>query len=128
MKFYVYQLISDNCNYKFDKNAFTADDSVTIHQKLDIILSKLDRLECGEEIIFNEVEAFKESFKADIKSLESTTILGKDKWYKLLGGTALKYAGNKIFEIFLKQSGSEFLELMNHHFPNIKTIVKFLNP
>lgn len=61
------------------EDEFSTDLRIEIHSRINEVLNKLEKLELGQEIIFNEIDEMKELFN-----------LGKKKWLQLLKGKLLE--------------------------------------
>lgn len=94
LKFFLYNLASQ-MGYNFDRNAFDSEEVNDLERKINAILIKLDEIQVGNEVIFNEVEGLKTKLKEDFKSLKSDYPLGKKRWYQRAAGIVVSYAGTK---------------------------------
>jgi hypothetical protein len=104
IKYKLYSLAKDD-GYNFDKNTFTDDEVYDLSNRVDTILEKLNEIQLGQEILFDELAELKEDFA----SLKSDFPLGKKRWYQRAAGIVVSYAGTKgadeIYEVlkpFLK--------------------------
>lgn len=59
----------------------------------------LDKLQVGQEVIFNEID----DLKSDFQSLKSDYVLGKKRWYQRLLGITVTHAGEKGLDSVLEQ-------------------------
>ena len=85
--------------YNLDQNAFTDEDVSELKTKIDAILSKLDEVQMGQEIIFDDLT----ELKSDFESLKADFLLGKKRWYQRLLGVSVSYAGEKGADAILEQ-------------------------
>lgn len=70
------EAISEYYEYKpKPENVFSTQERVEMHNKLNGISDKLEKLGYGQEIIFEEIDSLKENFN-----------LGKKNWFQLLKG------------------------------------------
>lgn len=96
--YFVYNL-SSSSGYVFDKNAFNEDEIDNIYAKIDMIISSLERVKVGQEVIYE----FIEELKSDFESLKSDIPLGKKRWYQRAAGIVFSYASSKgadeVFEV-----------------------------
>lgn len=81
----------EKINVGVDKNAFTIPEIKNITSKINKIVSKLDKLAIGQEVIFNRVEEMKEDYKDILNSFG----LGKKPFYQRFAGIVASYAGEK---------------------------------
>jgi len=119
-------LIKDG--YNLDKNAFTYQESWEVQNKVDDILSALQKIQAGQEILSDEFETLKSQIEDEFKSLKSNTVLGKKTFYQLALGKISSYAGDKvadsIFEAIKPQLFAFFATLAPHL---LETLHRFLN-
>jgi hypothetical protein len=92
--YFLYALIKQE-GYELDKNAFVNEEIIDLDRKINAILIKLDEIQVGNEVIFNEVDELKNKLKEDFKSLKSDYPLGKKRWYQRAAGVVVTYAGTK---------------------------------
>lgn len=90
LQLYLYGLGLD-CNYNFDTNAFEDSEVPNLNFKIDAILEKLNEIQLGQEIIFDEIG----ELRKDFESLKSDYILGKKSFYQRAAGIVVSYAGTK---------------------------------
>jgi len=106
--------------YNLDKDTFTTDDVEDLERKINAILIKLDEIQVGNEVIFNEFEELKDKLKDDFDSLKSDYPLGKKRWYQRAAGIVVSYSGTKaadeIFEQLKPQLHDFFINQTPHLF------------
>lgn len=89
-QFFIYNL-SSHCGYHFDVTAFSQDEVNDLNTKVDAILSKLNEVQLGQEIIFDSID----ELKSDFQSLKTDFPLGKKRWYQRASGIVVSYLGTK---------------------------------
>ncbi len=87
----------DEINERFEfepkkEDAFSVEDEISLHNKLNEIIEKLDRQDAGQEVLFEEIESLKNHFN-----------LGKKTWFQLLKGKLVDVAIEKGIEITIVQ-------------------------
>jgi hypothetical protein len=114
VQFELYCLAS-SYGYDFDTNAFSNNEVVDLNSKIDSILEKLNEIQLGQEIIFDDIAELKDDFE----SLKSDYLLGKKRWYQRATGIVVSYAGTKgADEVYeqLKPLFHDFFSNTVHHF------------
>lgn len=86
-----------------EKEEFSSEEENDLYDILNEILSKFDRMDKGQEIIFNEIDELKQHFN-----------LGKKSWVDLAAGKLIRLAGAGIMEtddakMILKSLGDEII-------------------
>lgn len=74
-----------------DKNAFTNSEIKNIRSKINFITKELNKIQLGQEIIFDKME----SLKQDLIDILISFGLGKKPFYQRLAGVFATYAGEK---------------------------------
>lgn len=88
----------DEINERFEfkpkkEDAFSTDEEISLHNKLNSIIEQLNRQDAGQEVLFEEIESLKNHFN-----------LGKKSWFQLLKVKLVDVAVEKGIEItFVKQ-------------------------
>ena len=88
----------DEINERFEfepkkDDAFSVEDEISLHNKLNSIIEQLNRQDAGQEVLFEEIESLKNHFN-----------LGKKSWFQLLKVKLVDVAVEKGIEItFVKQ-------------------------
>lgn len=87
----------DEINERFEfepgvEDAFSVEDEISLHNKLNSIIEKLNRQDAGQEVLFEEIESLKNHFS-----------LGKKTWFQLLKGKLVDVAIEKGIEITIVQ-------------------------
>lgn len=87
----------DEINVRFEfepkkRDAFSVEDEITLHNKLNEIIEKLNRQDAGQEVLFEEIESLKSHFG-----------LGKKTWFQLLKVKLVDVAIEKGVEITFVQ-------------------------
>jgi len=119
-------LIKDG--YNLDKNAFTYQENWEIQNKVDDIVSALEKIQAGQEILAEEFDAMKLQIEDEFKSLKSDTILGKKSFYHLALGKISSYAGNKIADGIFDAIKPQLLAFFTTQAPHLlDSLHKFLN-
>lgn len=90
MLFFLYGLLRDS-GYNLDTNTFSNEEVSDLNSKIDSILQKLNEIQLGQEIIFDDIA----ELKNDFESLKSDYISGKKRWYQRAAGIVVSYAGTK---------------------------------
>jgi hypothetical protein len=91
MQYYLYGLLSTYTGYNLDSNTFSDNEVSALNNKIDTILSKLNEIELGQEIIFDSID----ELKNDFQSLKTDFPLGKKRWYQRVSGVVVSYLGTK---------------------------------
>ena len=95
----LYNLLYTITDNSLNKETFSDEEVNDLDRKIDAVLILLDKLQVGQEIIFNEID----DLKSDFRSLKSDYVLGKKRWYQRLLGIALTHTGEKGFDAILEQ-------------------------
>ena len=119
IRYVLYSLAKTNANYVFDKNTFTSDEVVNIESKINDIIYKLERLEAGQEIIFNEFELVKSHITDEFENLKSLPVLGKKTFYQIVFGKIATFTGNKIADEILKELAPYIVSLLKAQAPHL---------
>lgn len=87
----------DEINDRFDfqprkEDTFSVEDEISLHNKLNSIIEKLNRQDAGQEVLFEEIESLKNHFN-----------LGKKTWFQLLKGKLVDVTIEKGIEIAFVQ-------------------------
>lgn len=87
----------DELNERFEfepakEDSFSVEDEISLHNKLNFIIEKLNRQDAGQEVLFEEIESLKNHFD-----------LGKKTWFQLLKGKLIDVAIEKGIEITIVQ-------------------------
>jgi hypothetical protein len=91
LKYALYSIASTASGYTFDKNAFTYDEVGDLNQKIDAILSSLETVKMGQEVLGDMVEELTDEFN----SLKSSYVLGKKTWKQKATGIVVSFVGKK---------------------------------
>ena len=85
--------INDRFEFESKKDvAFSVEDEIYLHNKLNSIIEQLNRQDAGQEVLFEEIESLKNHFS-----------LGKKTWFQLLKGKLVDVAVEKGIEITIVQ-------------------------
>jgi len=118
--YYLYGQL-DYFGIETDIESFSQEEIYRNNKTIDELVTALKELRAGQEIIFSELDArLIDTSIIDLEDAKGLQVLGKSKWLKLIGGTVLEFAGNKILEGFFKHT---FMPLI----AKFGEIVKFLN-
>jgi hypothetical protein len=99
LQHFLYDLLHTITAVNFNEEIFSDEEVTGLNRKIDAILILLDKLQVGQEVIFNQVD----ELKSDLRSLKSDYIAGKKKWYQRLMGIVGTFAGEKGMEVILEQ-------------------------
>ena len=91
LKYILYSLASTVADYNFDTNAFTNDEVVDLNQKIDSILSVLEVIKMGQDVLGEEIEELKD----ELNSLKSAYVLGKKTWKQKATGIVVSFVSKK---------------------------------
>jgi CHASE3 domain sensor protein len=80
-----------NLGFKIDDNQFTSKEVSDLNSKVNEILSKLDELKGGHEVLFERIEELKDDFT----DIQTTIPLGKKTTVQRLSGVIVPYIGQK---------------------------------
>jgi len=101
MHFLAGLLIRDG--YNIDTNAFSYEEKVAVDEKLNNIIYTLEKLQAGQEVIYEEFEGIKAKIEEEFSKLKSETILGKKTFFQLALGKVGTFAGNKLADQIFEQ-------------------------
>ncbi|MGN6397185.1 MAG: hypothetical protein ACTHMI_16570 [Mucilaginibacter sp.] len=91
LKYILYSLATTTCGYSFDTNSFTNEEVTELSQKIDKVLSELETIKMGNEVLGDMIDELKD----EISSLKSSYVLGKKTWKQKATGIFVSFAGNK---------------------------------
>ena len=114
VKYFFYKQAA-SIGYNFDINAFSDNEISDLSEKIDRILEKLNEIQLGEEILFNEMD----ELKNDYQSLKSDYPLGKKKWYQRFLGISVSYAGEKGADAILEKLKPLLYDFFVNNIPHI---------
>lgn len=97
----------DKLRIGVDKNAFTTSEIKDLTKKVNQIISTLDKMVIGQEIIFDRVEELKQDYADLLRSFG----LGKKPFYQRLAGIVMEYSAEK--------GADEVIEAIKPHLHNI---------
>lgn len=99
----------EKLNVGVDRNAFTTTEIKTLTFKINKIIVQLDKINIGQEIIFDRIEELKQDYKDILVSFG----LGKKPFFQRFAGIMVGYIGEK---------GAD--EVLHHIKPYIKDVIK----
>jgi uncharacterized phage infection (PIP) family protein YhgE len=119
IRYILYSLAKSTTGYTFDRNAFTNAESNELDSKINGIIEALNRLQAGQEVLYNQFEEVREQIKADFELLKTDKPLGKKRFIKIALGTIGSYTGNKVADEIFAQLRPDIVELLKHQAPHL---------
>lgn len=118
--YYLYGQLDYN-GLQTDVGGFSQEEMYRNNNVLDELIISLKELKAGQEIIFSELDIrLVDTAIVDLEDAKGLQVLGKSKWFKLIGGTVLEFAGNKLLEGFFKHTFMPLIAKFGY-------VVKFLS-
>ena len=90
--------------------AFTSAEVAELNKKIDSVISTLETLKTGQQVIFEHIDDVIE----DYDSLKSDYIIGKKRWYQRAAGIIVSYAGEKGADALYETIKPALSTLMKH--------------
>ena len=119
IRYVLYSLARAETGYTFDKNAFSIAKVMSINTKIEDILFALQKLEVGQEVIFNEFDAVKGHITEEFQQLKSLPALGKKTFYQLMFGKVASFTGNKLADEIFKVLSPHIVAILAVHAPHL---------
>jgi hypothetical protein len=119
-KYLVYTLASKLVDYNFDRAAFSNEEVSDLERKINAILIKLDEIQVGNEILFDEIN----ELKADLDSLKTDVPLGKKRWYQRATGIVATFACHKGSDVIFDETLKPLLKDLIHYHQIIDKLLK----
>jgi hypothetical protein len=119
IRYILYSLAKNDASYTFDKNTFSNEEVLDINSKINDIIYKLERLELGQEVIFDNVEEIKSQITQEFEALKSLPVLGKKTFYQLVFGKIATFTGDKIADEILKALTPSIIALLASQDPHL---------
>lgn len=123
IKYSLYSIAKQSSGYTFDKDAFTDDEVSDLEKKIDTILDKLNTIQVGQEVLYDEIN----EVKADLESLKTDMPLGKKRWYQRATGIVISFAVSKGFDAIADETLKPLLkDLIHSYSPQVLESLKQL--